>query len=213
LKNHAIRLAVAVSLLALSPPTPADSYGDGCRGVRIEVPVASVVASAAILPNVLKTARSIRSESSRLLSEASSEIRLATPPAGVCPSTCAPADAPQVFFRSMPTTFRQDYAQQDHCERLFEETSRQPMTFRGREFESIDKVADWVEDLAMGRGEDGKALYEHCTNGCSPRYYWTISRNGSGLRVDTEVICGPARDRGDNEFELSYSLLWSCTNR
>lgn len=204
---------MAALLLAFAPQAPADSYGDGCASLRYEVPVASAVASAAVLPNLFKTARSLRSESSRMLSEASSEIRLAQPPAGVCPATCTAADVPQVSFRSAPTSFREDYAHAEHCQRLFEETSRRPLTFQSRSFESVDEVSRWVEDLAMGRNLDGEQLYEHCNNGCSPRYSWTISQDGNGLRVDTEVVCGPARNRSDNEFELSYSLLWSCTNR
>ena len=59
---------------------------------------------------------------------------------------------------------------------------------------------------------NGEDLYERCPGMCTPRYTYVIRDAGddSGLVVDTEVVCGHARDRGDNSYSLEYALRWTC---
>ncbi len=212
LRNRTAAGLLALSFLAASTTVLADSYGDGCAAFRVEVPVASAVATAAVLPNLLNSGKSVRAESSRLLSEAGATIEKAVPPDGICPADCVPGERPRVIFRSEPRSVLGSYQHSDRCGALLEETSQQPLEFERRTFDSADALSTWVEEFARGKGSEGQALYDRCEGKCSPRYEWTIARDGELFVLDTRVVCGHARDRSDNEYELSYGLLWTCSN-
>lgn len=205
-------LVVAALLFGVPAATTSDPQGDECAAYRVEVPVESVVASAAILPNLLYSDKSVRSESARLLTEAGEEITRAEAPPDICPAGCVTVERPEVIFRSSPVAVLDDYEESDRCETLLEESSKQPLQFEQRRFDTARELTEWVESFTRGKGSDGKALYERCNGRCSPRYEWTIARNGEHFVVDTRVVCGHARDRGSNEYDLSYGLLWNCTS-
>jgi hypothetical protein len=167
------------------------------------------VATASLWANVLARPTSIRAESARLLREAQDEARRSTPPAEPCPAGCTGPSGPEILFRSVPRRVRSDYSGAAYCAATLEQTAAHPLTY-SRHFASQSELGNWIYDLAMGDGPDGKHLYERCDNSCSPRYTYLIRPEADGLAVETSVICGHARDRDDNKFELSYSVRWSC---
>lgn len=89
-------------------------------------------------------------------------------------------------------------------------TTEKPLNFPNREFESVDEMNSWVMEFSQGRGLDGKSLYAQCGSNCSPRYTFYISSVASGLRVQAEVICGLARDRASDEYDVSTALRARC---
>ena len=207
----AFRFAMSVPCVLLAGIAAADS-ADSCSAYSVDVPVAEVVASSALVPNLLGLSKSLRSESSRLLTEACTELSRAEPPEGLCPDHCVAPDTPLVVLRSTPTTFLDDYQDEARCEQQLETTLRTPLLFDRQTFRSPEDLGVWVEGFVRGKGKQGHELYDRCDGKCSPQYLWIIARQPSadGLVVDTNVTCGHARSREVNEYELSYDLRWTC---
>ena len=103
-----------------------------------------------------------------------------------------------------------DYDQESKCARLLDATSSEHLGFESRTFETVGELGNWLDDFVRGRGAAGEDLYRRCDGRCSPQYEWIISPDGGRLVLDTQVTCGHARNRSDNEFELSYGLRWTC---
>ncbi len=209
----ASRIAAMLLCAVLAGSAMADS-ADSCSAFSIDVPIAEVVASSAFVPNLMGLSNSLRSASSRLLTEACTDLSKAEPPAELCPDHCELPDAPLVILRSIPTAFLRNYHDQARCEQQLETTSRTPLLFERQVFGSPEQLGEWVGEFVRGKGDHGEDLYARCDGKCSPQYLWIISRAApeEELVVDTRVTCGHARDRGVNEYQLSYQLRWTCRN-
>jgi len=201
--------ALAMLFLALTGAAPT-SGTEACGGITVEIPVERTMASAATLPNLLGLPRSLEAESHRMLGESEQVVASTVPPGDACPRHCTPFGVPEVVFRSVPAVVLDAYDEAEKCERLLDQTSRQPYRFGDRQFDSIDDLGDWIGLFTRGKGEDGQRLYRLCDGRGSPSYVWVISHEADRLVVNAEVTCGHARDRDDNRYELSYSLRWSC---
>ena len=171
------------------------------------------MASAALLANLLNRPDSLRATSQRLFEDSAGQIGNADEPIDLCPSHCALPGKPQVVFRSGPRQTLDDYDQIDKCEQMFHNTLDNPLLYEDRVFESVNALTHWWREFARGKGTDGKDLFQRCDGRCSPHYTSIITQDGGQLVVDTQVVCGHARDRSDNQFDLAYSLRWTCRDR
>jgi len=203
-----------IGVLAVAGPVVADGLGQmTCSSYTREVPIASEVASASLLANVLNRPDSLRATSQRLFRDSADQIGDADEPIDLCPSHCEIPGGPQVVFRSEPRQTLDDYDQLDRCEQRLHDTQDVPLVYEDRVFDSVGALTHWWREFARGKGSDGKDLFERCDGRCSPRYTSVITQSGAQLVVDTEVVCGHARDRQDNQFDLAYSLRWTCRDR
>ncbi len=207
-----LRTAVLSSLLPLLLPI-VTLAGNECESYSREIPLRSTVSSAAVLANVLRLPSSLISESGKMLSEAEDELPRADRPGDLCPAHCSLPESPRIVFHSAPRKTLVDYDQYGQCEARLNETRERPLLYDDREFANVDKFVSWLKKFTRGNGRDGEDLYERCDGKCSPTYTYRIDRDGEKIVVDTEVVCGHARDRKDDQFDLSSSLLWTCEER
>ncbi len=174
-----------------------------------EIPVAKKDASASAWSNLRNNEGSIRYESAQLLGKALADFESLKPPADVCADGCG-EPKPTLVFSSIPKKYRSDYSDKEKCTRLETETKAKPYEYRGRSFPTQDEFNSWFSDFSQGKGKDGSDLYERCDGDCSPQYFTNIVPVGGKLRVDSEVICGQARDKDDNQYVLTFAYRWDC---
>jgi hypothetical protein len=74
-------------------------------------------------------------------------------------------------------------------------------------------VNDWIRTFSEGHGDEGKDLYARCSANCSPRYEFEIYPEGEGVRLQTRVQCGLARDASDDQYEVATSLHTVCKDK
>ncbi|MFN8389098.1 MAG: hypothetical protein U0136_02265 [Bdellovibrionota bacterium] len=203
------RLLVAVWIMLAATPRPALS-APACGSTPKEVAVDTKTATAATWSNFRKSEGSLAYESEKMLSAANQNAAKASPPAELCSGGCSPSVPPLVVFRSVPNKFLSDYSDSEKCNKLLTETKARPLRFPNREFSSLAELNEWFGEFSQGKGKDGSALYAQCDGACSPQYTCLISQSGGKLHVDAEVICGPARDKDENLYKLSYGYRWSC---
>lgn len=197
-------------LFATSCFVPVSDAADTCSNASHEVPLQSKEATASTLSNTGNFKGSVRYETSNLLESAVTQVTTVGVPEGICPAACKASDVPVVLFKSVPKEFRIKYSDQKLCAELLKKTQAAPIVFKDRRFRSTNELSEWSGSLAQGRGEDGEALYQQCSGDCSPQYEYQIRVDGEELIVDAVVLCGHARDKGDNMYLLSSSYRWSC---
>ena len=104
---------------------------------------------------------------------------------------------------SIPNAFRIDSDDNSYCAAKSEETSKTPLTFDAGQFSALEEINTWIEKFSQGKGEEGKVLYSKCDRSCSPQYTYLITKlSAENLNVSANVICGPARDKDDNQYAL-----------
>ncbi len=119
----------------------------------------------------------------------------------------------RIIYRVKPIEFLPKTVQNQVCIQLEEETSVTPLKYGPNEFTSVTGLNDWIMSLTRGNGEDGKLLYKQCGSNCSPRYTFSINTKESNYVVNTEVLCGLARDTSSDLYELSTALVeQSCAS-
>jgi hypothetical protein len=183
-------------------------HAAACGSGTVTAPVGQEKASASLWANVTRSRESLREKGRELLKQA----RRQTDPPGGCPSGCARGEGPVTVLRSVPARTDLDYQGADACAEKQAETTARPFEVQDKHFDTPDSVYDWIVEFSQGHGPEGRALYEECSDNCSPRYSFYIRPAGSDLAVDTKVICGPKRDRSDNSYDLSAENIWSCGN-
>lgn len=182
------------------------SCSDYVRDVFVE----SKLANASLLANVRNKVGSIRYEVNQMIDKAEDNKQNAVKPQDLCPSNCKLPSEPLVIFKSIPNKYLVDYSQSNKCNAMLVDTTKNPIEYNNRVFDSLKSLEDWFGDLSQGKGSDGKDLYNKCDGQCSPQYTCNISNNGNNFTLDAKVICGPARDKGDNQYKISYSYRWVC---
>jgi hypothetical protein len=111
-----------------------------------------------------------------------------------------------IIISSKPKKFLKDHRDNDYCNKRFSETKDQPIVFTDKTFESQDDLNSWISDLSQGKGSDGRDLYRKCDKSCSPQYSYIIEeKDKSTLSVHADVLCGPVRDKNDNNYLLTLS--------
>ncbi|MCB1198606.1 MAG: hypothetical protein KDK51_09550 [Deltaproteobacteria bacterium] len=114
--------------------------------------------------------------------------------------------ATQAIIQAIPQKFLTDYNQSETCQALLEETQQQPLVFSPSSFPSIDALQEWIVQFSRGRQKDGKALYRQCPGKCSPQYHYQIDRQSAGFTVTSYIICGHARDKKSDMYDIYGSL-------
>ena len=206
--NHLCSIFVSV-LLSLTSGGSASGQSP-CNAVTDDIHVGSTLASAGFFDNLRNSDDSIRFQMDQLLSKSETQARQANQPPTACARSCTSPVVAVVFY-SAPNITLPAYEDSPTCQKLLEETTKQPIVYANRMFESQEDAEEWYNDLTQGDGTDGEDLYNRCPGRCSPAYSSVIYRNKSKLVVTTSVICGHARDKDDNQYKLSSSLRWMCS--
>jgi len=201
-------LALGVGLLLAAETSAAAD--DGCSSAYVEVAGSSALGSASLFSNVRSASNSLKAQSRTLLEQAAASRKVVAPPSGGCPVGCKPAGPPLVVFRSVPNMFRADYSDADMCKKLEAQTRAAPFRYSGKTFASLDDLNSWFSDFSQGDGPEGKDLYRRCAGACSPQYTNLIDIAGSTFNLVAEVVCGPARDKSDNQYQLSIAYRFAC---
>jgi len=202
-------LALGVGLL-LAVETGA-AAADDCGSAYVDVPGSSALGSASLFSNARSASNSLKVQSRTLLEQASASRKGMAPPASGCPVGCKPAGPPLIVFRSIPNVFRADYSDAGMCKKLEAQTRAAPFRYSGKTFASLDDLNSWFSDFSQGDGPDGKDLYRRCAGECSPQYTNLIDIAGSStFNLVAEVVCGPARDKSDNQYQLSIAYRFAC---
>lgn len=199
-------------LISISILVKAEEDKD-CSSYIKETGVESSLATASTLANVRNKKGSIRFETSEMLNKAENDLANAKKPADLCPSSCQLPDQPTIVFQSIPASFLTNYGQREKCESLQEETEKNPLTYDDRRFDSMQSLESWFSNFSQGKGRDGKDLYERCSGQCSPQYKNIISINNDKYILNASVVCGQARDKKDNNYEISYGFRWVCQDK
>jgi hypothetical protein len=181
-----------------------------CTPDHVDVPKEQVRATANFLANLARSPGSLRAELARVLNSAREELTQATPPGDACSSPCGVAGPIRVLLSIVPSKFHSSYPGSDRCEEQLAETKNQPLTFGPHHARQQDELANWLVDVAQGRGQDGAALYQKCSGRCSPSYFMDASQDGDGFVATLRVVCGHARDKNDNTYIVSSGYRWAC---
>jgi hypothetical protein len=181
--------------------------GGSCSLTQINA-LDSELGSVGFMKNIAEHPESIRAVANRLLSKAVKIPEFKNN--RNCDVDCLGTLQSQIVYKVEPTVFLAKDKQQALCFQLEEQTLAQPMHFGDKDFDSIDKLNDWLMDFSQGRGEDGKQLYEQCGSNCSPRYTFRISQDGGKYRVGADVLCGFARDKTTDLYAVSTAIRWHC---
>ena len=198
-------------LLSLLLAFSSSAVADDCSNYATATVVESMVVTADSWPNLMKHKGSLSFESERMLKAVEAGIAKAVPPQrNDCPTSCKLNPQPKVVFSSIPNAFLSSYSDKQKCDALFAQTKVAPFLFSGKRFESLDLFNSWSSDFGQGKGSDGEVLYQKCDGSCSPQYYYYLAFKDQTKEVDAKVICGPARDKGDNKYHLSVSYRWQC---
>lgn len=215
--THHFIAGLSLSLLLTTHPVWANGPTDSktgeaeqtrCAAPSAEQPLETRIGSAGILYNLAEHPKSIRAVAAKLLSSAlDGEDAI---PAAACGAGCTASGAPEVIYRVAPKVFLPDAKQAPLCLSLEADTTRKPLQFAVQEFKSVEALNAWVMEFSQGRGELGKQLYAQCGGNCSPRYEFHIAQGEGGLKVETSVICGLARDTASEEYEVSTALRRRC---
>ena len=202
-----------IFLIFVSSLVHAAEKDRGCSSYIKDLEMASGLASASMLANAQNKKGSIRFETRKMLNKAETNLASAEKPANLCPSDCKLPEKPMIVFQSIPNNFLADHDQPGKCQTLHEETEESPFTYSDREFDTMQALESWFSSFSQGKGEDGKNLYERCDGKCSPQYKNIILSDGNKLILTAEVVCGPARDKKDNSYQISYSYRWICQDK
>jgi hypothetical protein len=208
LKRHSLLTLGVGLLLAGSLPALA---ADGCGSVSVEVAGSSALGSASLWSNVRSASDSLKVQSRTLLEQATANRKNMAPPASGCPVGCKPAGPPLVVFRSVPNKFLANYSDALMCKTFEAQTRAAPFRYGGKTFASLDDLNSWFSDFSQGDGPDGEDLYRRCSGTCSPQYTNVIDvTTHSTLNLVADVVCGPARDKSDDQYRLSIAYRFAC---
>ena len=193
-------VAVLVAILCAIPVTiirtaVAQEQNEGIRGIFKK----QAIATAGALSNMRNSENSIKFLSNELLGSAIVEARKYL---DVDKQTT-------IVFTSVPTSFIDGKTDSDKvsCDKRLEETTESPIVYTDKSFYDSETLMDWISDFSQGRGKEGKNLYRRCSGSCSPQYKYNIQLGETAFLVTAEVICGKARNKSDDLYELVVKVV------
>jgi hypothetical protein len=180
-----------------------------CSNIERDIVEETTHATASLFANESNKPGSVRYESGAILQKAQAGIPNAEKPADLCPAGCKLVPSPVIVFKAVPQKYLTSYSDYAKCQALLEQTEKTPFEY-DKQFGSMSEVQDWFSNFSRGKGTDGKDLYNRCSGQCSPQYEFFISDQGGKLTLDADVVCGHARDKSNNMYDISYSYQWVC---
>jgi hypothetical protein len=180
-----------------------------CSNIEKDIVEETTHATASLFANEGNKPGSVRYESGAILEKAQAGIPNAEKPADLCPAGCKLVPNPVIVFKAVPQKFLTNYSDYARCQALLEQTEKAPFEY-DKQFDSMTDVQDWFSNFSRGKGADGKDLYNRCSGQCSPQYEFYISNDNGKLVLDADVVCGHARDKSNNMYDISYSYQWVC---
>ena len=186
----------AALLFAASLLAPNAFAADSC-GESKQEQIGSAKATASLWANARGSKGSIKAESDKLVAASVSKVKEAKKD-GV------------IVLKTIPAKYKSDYSDKELCSKYLAQTQEKPFEYKGRNFASLDKLNEWLGDFTQGKGKDGKDLYKKCDGSCSPQYTTKIKLTGNTYTVDSSVVCGHARDKDDNMYDLTATVQWQC---
>ena len=187
---------------------PIDDVAVDCGTATHEVPLASETGSVGLIKNLAEDPTSIRAVAGRLLASALNSD--SNHGSTACDEACAGDNKTQIVYRVAPTVYLAKNLQREECRKFETETSNRPLTFEHDEFHSVVELNEWITAFSQGRGKEGRRLYELCTSNCSPRYTFLIAEHNSRYTVKAEVLCGLARDKSSDVYQVSTAVRRTC---
>lgn len=194
----------------LSPPTPLSAQVLMCEEKSFEIAGKESIGSAGFFSNWRRSDSSVTVVSENLFRQAFDTYYLTPQPKDFCADRCVLPAHPDIIFRSIPRKYLSDYGDKDQCNRLYLNTKRFPLRYSVSLPREPEKLNEWIADFSQGENDQGKALYIDCPGSCSPQYEYVITPVMDAYAVNAQVVCGPARDKGDDMYTLSYSFRWQC---
>ena len=182
---------------------------DNCSSAVKTVKMESTQATASFFANERNKPGSIRYESGAILDKADNGLASAEKPEGLCPAGCALPEKPVIVFQAVPQKFLTNYSDYNMCQKLLEQTEKTPFEYN-KDFGSMSEIESWFSDFSRGKGTDGQNMYEKCGGQCSPQYEFFIVNTNGKFALDADVVCGHARDKDNNMYDISYSYKWQC---
>ena len=208
---HMLKLASIVlftPLLLSASDVAVDAIASFCAAEEVELPLDSESGSASFLHNMSGHPDSLSAVAQRLLRNAL-EGEAATAPRD-CEPNCPRNATSEVVYRVTPIEFLAPERQRDVCLRFESETSAEPLRFEEKQFNTVEDMNTWIMAFSQGKGDEGKKLYAQCSSNCSPQYTFLIAQHNAQYQVRTEVLCGLARDKSNNQYRISTALRWTC---
>ena len=181
-----------------------------CLGSFKDIPIASKLATSSTYANLRGSADSLKVLTEELMQSAINEINQATHPEPFCPAGCKIKPEREIVFLSTPNKYLSGYDDEQVCQGLKSKTQTTPIEFKNKVFGNLDELNSYYSDLSRGGNTDGKQLYKICHSSCSPSYKSVILQVGSEYRMNTEIICGDARDKSEGMYQLSSFYRWGC---
>lgn len=203
-------------------------YGEELRGMQTPSPlpnasqigsqigsqivmIGEVTASAGAVDNWRNLEGSLKFESNRMLALAESKAAEILSSKGT--EWCQGRVVQTIVFQATPSKHLEGYSDHAECVKLLRDTTAKPIVFAEMQTSSAAQFAAWFTEFSQGKGKEGKELYRKCPGSCSPQYdnYLEIEHGGKAMKVTSSVICGHARDKGDNTFKLVSMLKTECS--
>ena len=160
------------------------------------------------MKNLAEHPESIRAVAEKLLTAAVENTEFLAPSA--CTDGCSDNVKAEIVYEVQPTAFLPKEKQNQVCLDFEESTKSDPMQFGPKTFPSVEDLHTWINDFTRGKGDDGKKLYDTCSSNCSPRYTFFIEKNGEKLTVTSDVLCGLARDKDEEFYQVSTKIRQTC---
>ena len=187
---------------------PIDDVAVACGTATHEVPLATETGSVGLIKNLAEDPTSIRAVAGRLLASALNGD--SNHGSTACDGACAGDHKTQIVYRVAPTVYLAKNLQREECQKFESETSNRPFTFDHDEFHNIEELNEWITAFSQGRGKAGRRLYELCSSNCSPRYTFLIAEHNARYAVKAEVLCGLARDKSSDVYQVSTAVRRTC---
>jgi hypothetical protein len=168
-------------------------------------------ASADTFKNIRSADGSLKAESKKMVERALQDVDGKRPAGFSCAAGCSVRS--EVIFIVRPAQYQTDYSDEEHCAALLKETSGAAISFPKKSFtgeSSVEDLTEWIGQFSQGKGEEGSKLYDKCDKSCSPSFRYSIDKTDSGISLLPSSVCGHARDKSDNNYDLSVTFHYSC---
>ena len=190
---------------------PAKADGDEviCPTQATLVPLAEERGSVGLMKNLAEHPESMRAVAEKLLTAAVENTEFLAPSA--CTGDCGTNVKAEIVYVVEPTVFLPEEKQNQVCLDFEQSTKSNPMEFGPKTFPSVEGLNTWISDFTRGKGEDGEKLYAACSSNCSPRYTFFINKDGEQLTVNSDVLCGLARDKDEEFYRIATKIRQTCS--